>query len=330
MYVVEQHRCMLKCLWWPDGDYTKNLKEYEMCVHVFGAVSSGSCASYALRKTASENEGSYGRMAAETLKRNFYVDDMLKSTPNTNSGVELTKNVVAMCKAGGFNLTKFVSTEKNILNSLPHSKVAPILREYDLSKGTLLIERALGVLWCIESDELKFRIEFHDTPLSRKGMLSTISSVYDPSGIVGPFILPGRKVLQEVVHEKKSWNEKVSDQHRMKWQKWKTKLHMLEDVRIPRCLKPPGFGKSVSTTIHNFADASEIGYGVASYMRQVNEKGEVSVSLLMGKSRVSPMAATPIPRLELTAAVTAANISNLINEELDLCRQTICSGQIVR
>lgn len=30
------------------------------------------------------------------------------------------------------------------------------------------------------------------------------------------------------------------------------------------------------------------------------------------------MAATPIPRLELTAAVTAANISNLINEELDL------------
>ena len=122
-----------------------------------------------------------------------------------------------MCKAGGFNLTKFVSTEKNILNSLPHSKVAPILREYDLSKGTLLIERALGVLWCIESDELKFRIEFHDTPLSRKGMLSTISSIYDPSGLAGPFILPGRKVLQEVVHEKKSWNEKVSDQHRMKW-----------------------------------------------------------------------------------------------------------------
>lgn len=50
--VAEEDRDFLCFLWWPDGDVTKDLVEYRMTVHLFGAVSSPSCASYALRKTA--------------------------------------------------------------------------------------------------------------------------------------------------------------------------------------------------------------------------------------------------------------------------------------
>lgn len=34
-------------LWWLDGDITKNLKEHRMVVHIFGAVSSLSCTTFA-------------------------------------------------------------------------------------------------------------------------------------------------------------------------------------------------------------------------------------------------------------------------------------------
>ena len=93
----------------------------------------------------------------------------------------------------------------------------------------------------------------------------------------------------------------------------------MRDLRIPRCIKPKGFGKSIETSIHHFADASEKGYGVASYIRQVNEGGQINVSLLMGKSRVAPTKPThTIPRLELTSCTTAANVSSLLNKELKI------------
>ena len=316
--VSDKQRSLLKFLWWPKGDTSNGLKEYEMNAHVFGAISSPSCANYALKKTANENEEKYGSSAANTLRRNFYVDDMLKSVSSSAEMIDLINRIIGLCDEGGFNLTKFVSTNKEVLNSLPPSKLAPRMKEYDLYEGSTFIERALGVHWCIVNDEMLFRIEFKDSPLTRKGILSTISSIYDPPGLASPFIFEGRKVLQAIVHEKRCWDDDISSTHRMRWEKWRIKLAMIERIRIPRCVKPIGFGHAVSTTLHHFADASEIGYGTASYIRQVNLKGEINVCLLMGKSRVAPMRATNIHRLELTAAFTASKISNLLNSELDI------------
>ena len=60
-----------------------------MFVHVFGGeVSSPSCSNYTLRETASNNQEEDGNNAAEILRRNFYVDDLLKS-------VKLHQNEVA-------------------------------------------------------------------------------------------------------------------------------------------------------------------------------------------------------------------------------------------
>ncbi len=316
--VADEHRSLLKFLWWPNGDYTKELKEYEMSVHVFGAVSSGSCASYALRKTAAENESKFGSAAAEALRSDFYVDDMLKSVSNIRDAIQLIRDTINMCDAGGFNLTKFVSTNKDVLQSIPPSKLSPNLKECDLTKCSTVMERALGIHWSIERDELQFRIEFKDTPLTRTGVLSTISSIYDPPGLVAPFILEGRKVLQAIVHERRSWDDEVSEIHRVRWEKWRLNVVRLRNICVPRCIKPSGFGEVTSTTYHHFSDASEIGYGSASYIRQVNDKGEINVSLLMGKSRVAPTRTITIPRLELTAAVVAAKVSNLLNTELNI------------
>lgn len=44
--VALEHRDFLQCLWWPEGDLTQKVSEYRMTVHLFGAVSSPSCASF--------------------------------------------------------------------------------------------------------------------------------------------------------------------------------------------------------------------------------------------------------------------------------------------
>ena len=43
--------------------------------------------------------------------------------------------------------------------------------------------------------------------------------------------------------------------------------------------------------------------GVITYLRLVNERGEVHCCFLIGKSRLAPLKATTIPQLELSAAV---------------------------
>ena len=60
-----------------------------MGVHLFGAVSSPSCVNFALRKAADYNLQQFDSEAINTLKRNFYVDDSLKSVPGEEEAIRL-------------------------------------------------------------------------------------------------------------------------------------------------------------------------------------------------------------------------------------------------
>ncbi|KAI7802965.1 hypothetical protein IRJ41_000792, partial [Triplophysa rosa] len=54
--VSEEEVDLLRFLWWPDGDMKQEMSTYRMLVHLFGAVSSPSCACNALRQTAKDNQ----------------------------------------------------------------------------------------------------------------------------------------------------------------------------------------------------------------------------------------------------------------------------------
>ena len=59
-------------------------------------------------------------------------------------------------------------------------------------------------------------------------------------------------------------------------------------------------------------------YGVCSTIRLKNEHNQVHVSFLMGKSRVILLKHMTVPRLELTAALVAVQVSKFLNKELIL------------
>ena len=95
-------------------------------------------------------------------------------------------------------------------------------------------------------------------------------------------------------------------------------LPKLSKFSVERCLKPDGFGVITSSPLHHFADASEIGYGSVSYLRLVNGRNEAHCSFLCAKSRVAPLKMITIPRLELSAAVTAVKEDRLLKRELEI------------
>ena len=181
-----------------------------------------------------------------------------------------------------------------------------------------IIERALGVYWTIESDSLSFRMQIHPHSTTRRGLLSVVSSVYDPLGLAAPFVLPAKILLQELCEQKLGWNDAISSDYIEIWHLWLKQLTNLEKLSVPSCLKPLSTHKTVSCEIHNFADASNVGYGMISYLRFVDEQECIHVSLLTGKSRVVPLKKITTPRMELTAATLAVRICNMTVNELEI------------
>jgi len=50
-------------------------------------------------------------------------------------------------------------------------------------------QRALGLSWCAQTDDFTFTVKIKEYMLSRRGILSTISSIYDPLGFIAPLLL---------------------------------------------------------------------------------------------------------------------------------------------
>ena len=149
--------------------------------------------------------------------------------------------------------------------------------EMDLNKDVLPIERALGAQWCVESDHLQFRVELKDRPFTRREMLASISSIYDPLGLAAPFLLTGKQILQELCQDKTDWEEAKPETIRLRWEKWRGKLRTLAGMKTRRCYKPDDFGEVKSVEVHSFPDASDHGYGQCSYLKMVNSHDEVNV-----------------------------------------------------
>jgi len=308
-------RDYLRFLWWDKGDLNTEPSEYRMKVHLFGAVSSPGCANYGLKRVARDNP-LFGPEAANFVAQNFYVDDGLTSVNGTADAVSLINNARSMCAEGGLRLHKFASNDRAVMDSVPSSERAANLKTLDLSIENLPVERALGIQWCIESDDFQFRLTLKDQPLTRRGILSTVSSVFDPLGLIAPVILRGKQILQELCQNNVDWDEPVPETQRVMWEKWRLELPELASLKIERCFTPTGFGKVDRIELHHFSDASMKGYGQCSYVRLVNGD-RIHCSLAMAKARVAPLKPTTVPRLELQAAVTSAQISMVLDRELE-------------
>ena len=154
-----------------------------------------------------------------------------------------------MCVKRNLRLYKFVSNTREVMEMIPCSERANVIKDLDLSSGNLPIERALGIQWCVESESFQFRLVLKDRPLTRRGILSTVASVYDPLGFQAPFVLTGKQIWQEMCRDGASWDEPLSEELRPRWERWRDDLPELVNVKIPRCFQPEKFWESEKARI---------------------------------------------------------------------------------
>ena len=181
--VPEKDRSLLRFLWWGNHNINNGIADFEMGVHVLRGISSSSCCNYAFKRIALDNEEKYQKEATDTLRRNFYVDGLLKSVRDGNTVICLLHEVIKLCAEGGFWLTKFVSNNVKVLQSIPEVDGREGLKNVDINSGSdSPTERALEIKWDIEKNKLSFKVNLGDKPYTKRRMLSMSSKISDPLG----------------------------------------------------------------------------------------------------------------------------------------------------
>ena len=308
--VPEEDRDALRFLWVDSGG---NVVHYRMTRHVFGGIWCACAATYAMRKTIDDLVG-FDPLVTETILKSFYVDDCLRSLPSREQVHTVIQGTMELLKGRGFRLTKFVGNDDCVYDHVPDEDVAPSVKNALPDVGS----KALGVRWDVDADEFHFEFKLPELEIvTRRIILSLVSSTFDPLGFLSPVLIGGRIIFQGVTRLKLSWDDLVPDDIRVTWQKWLRSIADLSVVRIPRCIKPSQFDDCY-VELHHFSDASEQAYGSCTYLRCIDKSGEIHVSLVFSKGKVAPLKTVSIPRLELMGAVLSAHSDSMLRDELEL------------
>ena len=166
-------------------------------------------------------------------------------------------------------------------------------------------------------DTLHINVDVPDRPVTRRGILSTVSSLYDPVGLISPVILKGKHFVKILCSDGYDWDEPVPEEIAASWLQWKESIPLLSEISVPRCYVSSE-GKIKIYELHHFSDASTFGYGQTTYIRTIDEHGYRCSRLVISKAKVTPKRTVTIPRLELTAAVLSVNVGCFLEKELKI------------
>ena len=115
-----------------------------MRVHLFGGIWSPSCAQYALQRTFRDYGHDYDQ-DVNRAERNFYVDDLLLSVTKSEKACWIAEDLRGLFKRGGFHLTKWLSNDRRVMQSIPREERHKSIAQVDLGVSVLPEEWALGV-----------------------------------------------------------------------------------------------------------------------------------------------------------------------------------------
>ncbi|XP_033110067.1 uncharacterized protein LOC117111264 [Anneissia japonica] len=130
--------------------------------------------------------------------------------------IRLVDSTVNLCNKAGLVLHKWVSNSREIIAAISKELRANAVQQIKPGDN-LPTERVLGLLWCTESDSFCFNFEFEEHPTTRRGIMATVCSVYDPLEFLAPVMLTGKTILQNVCREGTGWDDPLPEDLKITW-----------------------------------------------------------------------------------------------------------------
>ena len=259
-------------------------------------------------------------LAAVAVEKHCYMDDLMPSLPTIEEAKETRQQLSELGDKAGFHIRKWLSNRVEVLEDVPAIDQASVV---DLTKCIFPVTKTLGVLWTAE-DVFFFRWSSpsENFEYMKRSVLRKTAMIYDPLGLISPYIIRAKILIQQAWLEAINWDEPLPSNLEVQWKQWFHEAQESEQIKIPICLKLP---KQLETklTLHTFTDASEKAYAVAVYSRHESVDGRVTVRLIASKTRLAPLKAVSIPRLELMGAVIGLRLSRQVCSVMSVLQSTV-------
>ena len=302
VYLHEKDRDFTRFFWLTDpSDPESELAVYRFKTVLFGAVSSP----FILYATLYRHLQYHNTPLAKDIQENLYVDNIISGSATEFEAVQYYHNARSILSEAGFNLRAWTSNSQQVR----------AIAEQDKTIDASIPSNILEIHWNAVTDQLSLiskETDLMSELTTKREVLQESSRIFDPLGFATPITIRSKLLIQTLWKMKIAWDEPLEADLSREWLNIARDMNQLSGISIDRRYTSTDFD-STKAELHTFTDASTKAYGAVTFL-SFNDR----VSFVMAKSRVAPLKATTLPRLELMAAVIGARITKFIITSLKL------------
>ncbi|XP_046869030.1 uncharacterized protein LOC124461557 [Drosophila willistoni] len=260
-------------------------------------------------------------IAAKILFEDFYVDDVLTGANTEDQLIRNKDELIQLLGRAQLELGKWVSNTHGI-GPLEEAAATSVT-------GDASSVKVLGIHWEPKSEIFTYGIRLSEcTESLKRQVLSDVSRIFDPLGLLAPVIVQFKILFQELWLLNLDWDSPLPTKLADRWRKYREDINNIRQLKIRRHI---GYvGKRIE--LHAFSDASIKAYAAVVYSRIVNQDGSIEVSLIAAKTRVAPLKQQSLPRLELCGALLLRRLIasiKLVWKDLESTVYAWCDSTIV-
>lgn len=300
-------RDLTRFLWKDGGDLNNPTKIFRFTRVPFGLTSSPFLLHATLIHHLNKYKEGYPEIVTKLL-RSIYVDDLVSGADDEDEVVELVNQGDVIIKEANMEFKKWRSNSPHVLE---RSNVPDAMKS---SEATI---KVLGVTWNTNTDQFTYEVNniidlAESLKPCKRTVLRILQKVYDPLGMLSPYLITAKVLLQMLCRLNLSWDQPLEEDFIGLWNRWVADLRILKEFKVPRCIKSNAHSE---LELVGFCDASKDAYAAVVYLR-CTTKTSITSNFILAKSRVAPMKQLTIPRLELLGAVLLARMISLLMEIL--------------
>lgn len=314
--IRESDRDALRFLWLgtaPDDGGLPLIETWRMTRVPFGTTSSPFLLAATVRHHLRDVKPEYAA-TAKLLEEGFYVDDLLTGAADEEGARKIYTESKAVFKTASMNLHKWASNSEDMRQLFEkNDSLGP--KNLGYVSGIL---KVLGLSWDPITDRLTFVVSDLAANAQEKDtkrfLLKTTASLYDPLGWIAPFIVRAKIMFQRLWKLNLEWDDVIPEDIKVEWTRWCSELSELHKIQVPRFYGGNVNEETSEIRLHIFADASPLAYGAVAYICVTDNQGHTTSSIMMSKSRIAPVKVLTLARLELMACLLAARLCSYLRQ----------------
>lgn len=308
--VNQHHQPFQRILWRNEDGY---VTDYELSTVTYGTACAPFLAIRTVQQLAFDEQQEYPTASSRTLT-DMYVDDFISGGDTLQETQDLQREMVELFKKGGFNLRKWSSNSKPLLDNIPAASREE-LTCLDVCRDDII--KTLGIAWHTVDDCFHFVVRLTETPtkLTKRTLLSDVARLFDPIGFLAPIIITAKILFQSLWLKGLEWDDLLPEDIANEWQALRSNLNEVSTITIPRWIGTSKLNQR--TEFHGFCDASTKAYAAVVFCR-TEFNGEYRVQLLTSKTRVAPIKTVSLPNLELCGAALLANLIKRVQQSMEI------------